>query len=166
MPKHIKAEKKVWTPEMIQNARFKHADRTAAKKAAAVYRKQWKGIIGADADIKNLSTHQHKRHFPIGDLGNKFNFGGRHFLKKAFKTQEALRKLRKYNSAMDRYATLIAGKFEAWNNRVDLTVKDKPVTNTPVVSTPDNGHWVQRIEQRQNGDRYIISELFESSQIN
>ena len=162
MPKHIKVEKnKPWTPEMIQNARVKHAGRTAAKKAAAAYRQHWKGIIGADPDIKNLSTHQHKRHFPIGDLGNKFNFGGTHFLKKAFKTQEALRKLRKYISATDRYATLIAGRFEAWNNPVDLTVEDKPVTNTPVVSTRDNGRWVQRIEEGQNGDRYIISELFD-----
>ena len=64
MPKHIKAEKKVWTPQMIQNARIKHADRTAVKKAAAAakkaadeaadaYRKYWKGVIGADPEYFN-----------------------------------------------------------------------------------------------------------------
>jgi hypothetical protein len=163
MPKYIKPAKKEWTPQMIEDARSKHANRTAAKKAAAAYRKQWKGIIGADAHIKNLSTHQHKLHFPISVIGNKFNFGGRHFLKKAFKTQEALRKLRQYISATDRYATLIAGKFEAWNNRVDLTVEDKPVTNTPVTNTPvthtPGGHWVQRIGYL-NGAKHLICEFF------
>jgi hypothetical protein len=99
--------KKVWTSEMIDEERSKHADRKkeekAAKQPAAEYREKWQGIIGADP--------------------------------------QAVHTLRKARKA--------------------LTVKDKPVTNTPVVSIPGTGHWVNRIEQRQNGDRYIICELLE-----
>ena len=70
MPKYNNEAKKSvpWTPQMIEQARFKNANRTAAKKAAAAakkaaaaakkaadeaaaaYRKYWKGIIGADPE--------------------------------------------------------------------------------------------------------------------